>query len=162
MDIAHAIARLNAHAGVLEAEIARIDSDLGSLRDIQSRYDHSSALTSSTSATTSSLTNLKKHKTKQLGEVRQQLDLFRLHLPSAQQLLERLAATQHVELPPTSFPAPTANVTALVESPILMDHQPHQPSSNFGSRWSAAHHGDTQNHPTSTSAVVVTPFRGPR
>jgi hypothetical protein len=38
MDIAHSVALLNAHAGVLEAEIVRIEADIEALHNVAERY----------------------------------------------------------------------------------------------------------------------------
>ena len=119
MDIAHSIALLNAHQGVLEAEISRIDSDVSSLKEVAARYPPDSELASSAKAARLGLLRLRATKEKLLAEVRQQVELFRLHLPAAAQLLRRLGATQDVALPASAFPPPTANVTGVVVSRIL-------------------------------------------
>jgi hypothetical protein len=119
MDIAHSVALLNAHAGVLDAEIARIDADVAAVQNVNERYSGSSSLLHSTRAAEQGLGRLRAMKRQQLGEVRQQLELFRLHLPGAKQLLAQLAATQKVELPSSSFPPPTSTVNAVVNSQIL-------------------------------------------
>jgi hypothetical protein len=119
MDIAHSVALLNAHAGVLEAEIVRIEADIEALHNVAERYAGSSGFAASTRNAEAGLSRLRDNKRQQLGEVKQQLDLFRLHLPAAQQLLKRLRHTQRVELPSSTFPPPSSSVNAVVESQIL-------------------------------------------
>ena len=151
MDIAHTVASLNAHAGVLEAEITRIDADVASLKEVATRYPPDSPLAASTTATRKGLVELREGKQQQLKEVRQQLELFRLHLPAAQKLLKQLRTTQRVELPESSFPGPHSNVNALVESQILSAEAPP------GRALPADGHGQWSHMLGSTT--VVTPAR---
>jgi hypothetical protein len=148
MDIAHTVASLNAHVGVLDAEISRIDADIASLEEVTTRYPADSPLAASVKKTRKGLDRLKVVKQSQLKEAKQQIELFRLHLPAAQKLLKQLNATQKVELPEASFPGPNSNVNALVYSQILSAEAPQQQQQR------SQHHSAMHSQTT-----VVTPAR---
>jgi hypothetical protein len=148
MDIAHCVALLTAHGGVLDAEISRIDADTAALRSIQDRYGSSRPTATSVSSALESLRALRAVKQQQLDQIRQQLELFRLHLPAAQLLLGRLKTTQKVDLPASTFPHAGAGINAIVESQILAP-VPVGTTEAASSEWAA----------TTGNAVIVTPAR---
>lgn len=117
MEIAQTIIQLSAHKGVLEAEIARIDADIGFLSGAASRYQ-AVLPTDNTgrvfSEPVQKLSALRRRKERLAKDIRQQLELFQLHHASGAALLQRLARVQNSGAPIVNAPV---NVT--VSSDIL-------------------------------------------
>ena len=116
MEIAETVLQLAAHKGVLEAEIARLETDIDFMKQLGHRYGGPKA--AKTSEPTKDLAQLKQTKEKQLAAVEQQMELFRLHHASGKQLLSQLAGPgQTAIIPPLVGPS----LNAMTNSPILAD-----------------------------------------
>lgn len=113
MEVAQTIIQLTAHKGVLEAEVARIASDMDFLASASSRYTGACQPTAFLDPI-SNLRLLRKKKERAITEIRQQLELFQLHHASGAALLTKLSKQQNCSIPVISAPV---NVT--VASDIL-------------------------------------------
>jgi len=116
MEIADTVLQLAAHKGVLEAEIARLQTDIDALKQLSHRYGGPKVAKAAEPLKDLSLLRAKKEA--QLAEVEQQMELFRLHHASGRQLLVKLAAEGQTAMVP-SLVGPSLN--AMTNSPILAD-----------------------------------------